>query len=1030
MISWNRPGFCDGFSIPRMDIFVTTKMARLGEKIARNPLQFIGFSLLLSALFATGLQQIAYESDPSYLFVPTGARALNEQLIINKWFPNKMNRFVRGGETRLPTSAELAVIPLEGENVMRPEIWKECYQLAKAIHTIQVWVDEERYMWNSLCARFDGKCLSNDYLDLHSKIGLINISYPLMQDPNDQNKFYPMLAYLGGTDIDENDHVRSARAIKLSFIMESSTETLRKASRTLSQTIRMYATSINFKHIQVYSVTDMSIEEELSYVIDGSISKIPITIVVVVAFAVYNCLSTDWVRSKPLIGVMTVIVAALSFCSASGLALYLGIKWQAINIITLSLTLGIGLDDCFVLLSAWWRSETSAGRDVVSRMSATFSDAAVSITITSVTNVVSFLVGAAIPGFPSVRIFCFYAGLCMTFLYFWSLFILGASLTLAGHLEHANRHCLLFIKVNSKSETEMKRNWLYSVFLQGGVGKKDVNNPRDHKEGKLMSYFRDYLAPFINKPVNKALIIIVFLAYLGASIYGILKLEDGLERRKLVGHNSYAKPFFDTEDKFFRDNPYRFQIVIDEPIEYWNKTVRDQYFDIVHELEDTKFILADSKYRQSWLHQFMNKVEENFVFFDISTQEKFVHNVIKFLEVLEDTPLYDDVIISSDNKTIQASRFFLQSGRIKDATEEVKLLHTLRKIADSAPFKVTIFHPYFSFFDQFAQVTRTTIECITACIMCMTIITIIFIPDKRSIIWVTFTIISVELGIVGFMALIGIRLDVISMIVIIMGIGFSVDFSAHISYHYLTAGTDMAPSIRVEHCLYALGPPIVRGGLSTILGVIGLYFHPSYITETFATMIFLIILLGTVHSLLLLPVLLSLFGPGSSSKGSDIKFSSPSQLSETFTYQASVTPHFGIKKKTESLRKLVLSTGFKNSGGKPENLNNSETSLSSWYPTSMNPNQQAPDFHNYVMQRVTSSDLTKLKQVNSPEGVVGAVSPENPNPLPYYKFAHVKRSVRPLRNASSISEMEDKEKLEDSFDSDNSWEDFQDVKLK
>ncbi len=34
----------------------------------------------------------------------------------------------------------------------------------------------------------------------------------------------------------------------------------------------------------------------------------------------------------------------------------------------------------------------------VLRMSATFSDAAVSITITSVTNVVSFLVGAAIPG--------------------------------------------------------------------------------------------------------------------------------------------------------------------------------------------------------------------------------------------------------------------------------------------------------------------------------------------------------------------------------------------------------------------------------------------------------------------------------------------------------------------------------------------------------------------------------------------------------------------------------------------------------
>ncbi len=48
-------------------------------------------------------------------------------------------------------------------------------------------------------------------------------------------QLYPMLAYLGGTEIDEHDHVRSARAIKLSFIMDGSTETLMKASRILSQ---------------------------------------------------------------------------------------------------------------------------------------------------------------------------------------------------------------------------------------------------------------------------------------------------------------------------------------------------------------------------------------------------------------------------------------------------------------------------------------------------------------------------------------------------------------------------------------------------------------------------------------------------------------------------------------------------------------------------------------------------------------------------------------------------------------------------
>jgi hypothetical protein len=41
---------------------------------------------------------------------------------------------------------------------------------------------------------------------------------------------------------------------------------------------------------------------------------------------------------------------------------------------------------------------------------------------------------------------------------------------------------------------------------------------------------------------------------------------------------------------------------------------------------------------------------------------------------------------------------------------------------------------------------------------------------------------------------------------------------------------------------------------------------PSYIFLTFFKMIFLVIVLGFLHGLFLLPVLLSLFGPGSCSK--------------------------------------------------------------------------------------------------------------------------------------------------------------------
>ena len=95
---------------------------------------------------------------------------------------------------------------------------------------------------------------------------------------------------------------------------------------------------------------------------------------------------------------------------------------------------------------------------------------------------------------------------------------------------------------------------------------------------------------------------------------------------------------------------------------------------------------------------------------------------------------------------------------------------------------------------------------------------------------------------------------------------FSVDFAAHISYHYLDSPG--GPDDRVRNSLYGLGLPILQGAVSTILGVIGLMIAPSYIFVTFFKMVLLVISLGFLHGLFLLPVLLSIFGPGSCSSSS------------------------------------------------------------------------------------------------------------------------------------------------------------------
>lgn len=143
----------------------------------------------------------------------------------------------------------------------------------------------------------------------------------------------------------------------------------------------------------------------------------------------------------------------------------------------------------------------------------------------------------------------------------------------------------------------------------------------------------------------------------------------------------------------------------------------------------------------------------------------------------------------------------------------------------------------------------------------MMIITFLFIPNFICSFWVASMIISIEVGVVGYMALWDVNLDSISMVNLIMCIGFSVDFTAHICYAYMSSKAEES-SGKTKESLFSLGLPVLQGAASTILGVGALLFVGSYIFLVFFKMIFLVTVIGALHGVLLLPVLLSLVGPG------------------------------------------------------------------------------------------------------------------------------------------------------------------------
>lgn len=106
------------------------------------------------------------------------------------------------------------------------------------------------------------------------------------------------------------------------------------------------------------------------------------------------------------------------------------------------------------------------------------------------------------------------------------------------------------------------RGLFYRAFMAGGINYTDPDNPIDNKDHVCMEFFKHRMANVINKKWCKMLILLVFALYLIGACYGITQIKEGLERRKLSRSDSYSVEFFDREDDYYREFPYRMQVFI------------------------------------------------------------------------------------------------------------------------------------------------------------------------------------------------------------------------------------------------------------------------------------------------------------------------------------------------------------------------------------------------------------------------------------------------------------------------------------
>ncbi|XP_066270101.1 patched domain-containing protein 3-like [Branchiostoma lanceolatum] len=390
------------------------------------------------------------------------------------------------------------------------------------------------------------------------------------------------------------------------------------------------------------------------------------------------------------------------------------------------------------------------------------------------------------------------------------------------------------------------------------TGDASDQDGEDHNDHLLMLFFKNYYGPFMTQKWVKVAVTAMFFGYIGVGVWGCTRLREGVPLSKLAEDGSYVARFLDQDDRYFSEYDVRVGVMVTERVDYWDPDVQDQLEAMLADFEDTDFTYGKNE-SESWLRVY-HKFAEQIPGLNLTDKTSFMTGLKDIFLKTPGLVRYSyDLQFSEDGGEILASRFFVQTKQIDDTIREKHMMLKMRGVAKNAPVRTTVYHPAFVYYDQYTAILPNTLQNLGIATVAMLVVSLILMPHPVHAVWVTLAIASICLGVVGFMTLWGINLDSISMISLIMCIGFSVDFSAHFIYSFVSA-EESARDAKAVHALYSLGVPILQGSISTVLGVAALSTAPSYGFRTFFKTVFLVVVFGLLHGIVFLPVMLSCLG--------------------------------------------------------------------------------------------------------------------------------------------------------------------------
>lgn len=554
----------------------------------------------------------------------------------------------------------------------------------------------------------------------------------------------------------------------------------------------------------------------------------------------------DKVKSRAFLGICAVVSVMLSIASGYGIMFIVGVPLSSITNMLPFIVFGIGLDDAFIIMGSYARSDPKMSAE--ERMRETIDDVGVSITLTTTTSVLAFAIGS-LSSVPAIIWVCLYAFPCVIMVYMYQITFFVACIMLdQKRIDENRRDCCTWITV-SKDEDENEDE------------EEQQQHATDPTEDAFFSdRFMIMYAEFLLHPWVKVGVVAFFVGLAVSCALSATKLHQEFKVEDVLPSDSYITTFLQARTAYSSRTHFLNSIIFRD-VDQSDPEVQAAMYNFVQDVSELEVVTTYPDF--FWLRDMQrfaaNQTIDGYSF-------RFQLKVFLGHKVINEV-YGNDVVFDNERGSVFESRCFIDMGHIDvdNINQQMEILREVRRIANEQPINQgrerKAFFTYsiaYNIWEFYVRAVGEIASSAVSSIIAVSIVALFLIPHWSAAFIILPLMVILYIDILGFMQFCGVTINPVTYVVLAMSIGLLVDFMMHVLLkYYELPGTRREKTIEM---LRTMGSSIFLGGFTTFLGTVPLIFSSSTVFFIVFIGFMGLVLIGVGHGLVLLPVILSTIG--------------------------------------------------------------------------------------------------------------------------------------------------------------------------